>query len=521
MEVFINNITTENVSEFSKHLEKFCKENAQTMQFPELNKNNLREMLWNILMKKLADEKYSEIHEKCIETLRILSRDKTHLDDLITDERLELIVTKADLVNSTTSLNSNVTLEAVKLLCNLIYNSAGIQIQIAKVPWLANLIKRISIHNQTASYKMLLFDVRILFLVTALNVTSRNIIKNQLDGSKELTNLLKILSDKIRDGSKDIVDISCEILKTLFNLYIIVDESNEDEKQESIELIHILHKLLILKNFESRDELLSHVVNLLTVIPSSCYDVIISPVETKSKTTEVYENADMSAIYELIQFLDRQLVNQRNIVENVSPIVTALLKLSRSKRLIRKYTRQKVLPPLHKKDIMMRPEEGSTLRAKLCKLLTSPLTELRGLVAEFLFVLCKENVGRMIKYTGYGNAAGMFANKGLLNCKQPKTDYSSESEESDTEDYAKYKEAIDPVTGCYEQPKSNPFEGMSEERKEYEAMKLVNLINQLTNEGHVRPCTIGEDGKPKPVEHVLELQGGFKDKLNIHEDESG
>lgn len=40
---------------------------------------------------------------------------------------------------------------------------------------------------------------------------------------------------------------------------------------------------------------------------------------------------------------------------------------------------------------MNRPEEGTTLRAKLCKLLTSPITELRDLVAELLFVLCKEN----------------------------------------------------------------------------------------------------------------------------------
>ena len=44
----------------------------------------------------------------------------------------------------------------------------------------------------------------------------------------------------------------------------------------------------------------------------------------------------------------------------------------------------------------------------------------------------------MIKYTGYGNAAGMFANKGLLGSEQ--VVYSSESEDSDTEEYEKYKE---------------------------------------------------------------------------------
>ena len=46
----------------------------------------------------------------------------------------------------------------------------------------------------------------------------------------------------------------------------------------------------------------------------------------------------------------------------------------------------------------------------------------------------------MIKYAGYGNAAGMFANKGLLGPDKAKMDYSSESEDSETEEYEKYKD---------------------------------------------------------------------------------
>lgn len=46
----------------------------------------------------------------------------------------------------------------------------------------------------------------------------------------------------------------------------------------------------------------------------------------------------------------------------------------------------------------------------------------------------------MVKYTGYGNAAGMFAKKGLLGRSQVETGYSSESENSETEEYLKYKE---------------------------------------------------------------------------------
>lgn len=35
------------------------------------------------------------------------------------------------------------------------------------------------------------------------------------------------------------------------------------------------------------------------------------------------------------------------------------------------------------------------------------------------------------------------------------------------------------MTGKLEGEKSNPFEGMTEEQKEYEAMKLVGLMDKL------------------------------------------
>lgn len=78
--------------------------------------------------------------------------------------------------------------------------------------------------------------------------------------------------------------------------------------------------------------------------------------------------------------------------------------------------------------------------------MTVPDTDVKQLVADWLFVLCKENVGRLIKYTGYGNAAGLLANRGLMlgTCPSgPSTSrdaYSSESEDSETEEYARLKD---------------------------------------------------------------------------------
>jgi hypothetical protein len=48
----------------------------------------------------------------------------------------------------------------------------------------------------------------------------------------------------------------------------------------------------------------------------------------------------------------------------------------------------------------------------------------------------------MIKYTGYGNCAGLLANRGLM-CggqSQGQGDYSSDSEDSETEEYSNMAE---------------------------------------------------------------------------------
>lgn len=69
-------------------------------------------------------------------------------------------------------------------------------------------------------------------------------------------------------------------------------------------------------------------------------------------------------------------------------------------------------------------------------------------MADFLFVLCKENVNRLIKYTGYGNAAGLLASRGLMGV-QPQSigDYSSDDDDSETEEYSMDKAQIDPMIG--------------------------------------------------------------------------
>lgn len=75
--------------------------------------------------------------------------------------------------------------------------------------------------------------------------------------------------------------------------------------------------------------------------------------------------------------------------ECLSPIMSVLIECARNHRILRKFLRLQILPPL--KDTHRRPEEGNTIRNRLCKFLTSPYTQIKDLVAELLFILCKEN----------------------------------------------------------------------------------------------------------------------------------
>lgn len=71
------------------------------------------------------------------------------------------------------------------------------------------------------------------------------------------------------------------------------------------------------------------------------------------------------------------------------------------------------------------------------------------LLIQYLSLLCDWDivkihflVSRMIKYTGYGNCSGLLAQLGLLRLNETynKGEYSSDSEDSDTEEYTELKD---------------------------------------------------------------------------------
>lgn len=81
---------------------------------------------------------------------------------------------------------------------------------------------------------------------------------------------------------------------------------------------------------------------------------------------------------------------------------------------------------------------------------------------------------------------------------------------------------------------------MSDEQQEHEVMQLVSKMDKLTRylfgnpklmlfllkllyfrEGVIQPCKIGDDGRPKPIEHVLQLQEELMSHFNNIKNKDG
>uniref|UniRef100_A0A1L8DLZ5 Putative signaling protein ric-8/synembryn regulates neurotransmitter secretion n=1 Tax=Nyssomyia neivai TaxID=330878 RepID=A0A1L8DLZ5_9DIPT len=500
-------------------IRKFVDKNDQKFHFAELTTTGQWKILWESTFGYFDNPDAAPIHKDCLSVVRILSRDKTYLDQCITTEKFNCLLNAANIGPQNGVFTSRVVIEALKCLCNLVFNSKKCQEMCLSNTSTEGIIGRIRFPKENeVEYEIQYFDMKLLFLITALNPQVRKKVRDE--GMMYLMEKVQMIMKENQDCDAFFdkqVDLLGEILKVLFNLTVPSDGPipSEDEQDKHFRtLTGILRDLFMRRatSKEKQQDLWSNCVNLLTSVPTEYFT------ELTPECDEGFEGRDMSVIDTLLEFLRLRLETKQKVSaqnECLSPILTALVKCVRSSSCLRRYVRSQVLPPL--RDVRRRPEDGTELRNYLCRHLTTPALQVRDLVAELLFVMCKENVGRMIKYTGYGNAAGMFANRGLLGGHgNPGEGYSSDSEDSDTEEYKELQHGINPVLGCYEPKRPNIFEGMTEEQKEYEAMQLVSLMDKLQRQGIMQPGRIGPDGRPVPVDHILELQEELPQQQSDH-----
>uniref|UniRef100_A0A3Q3LXH2 Synembryn n=1 Tax=Mastacembelus armatus TaxID=205130 RepID=A0A3Q3LXH2_9TELE len=433
-----------------------------------------------------------------LHTLRILSRDKKVLSPLVTDSALLTLARLAGLATSEVSEEASdhdsdfydnviASVTEAKVLQSFVFLSLRL---------MCGLIECLSSSVSSSSPSVQFYELRLMFLITALRPELSTQLQKEGGVSILTAALESCLEVQWKNQNECVLDPAAapisleasqriiEILKTLFNITYSThrQEPSEDDAALYRHLVAILRLCLLRKCIlsEDTDELQGHTVNLLSALPLQCLNVLLTvPLEPSS---EQCEGVNMDCVHTLLVFMERRLESGDKIKEKLTPILNLLTESCRAHRETRHYIRKHILPPL--RDVSQRPEEGTTVKSRLIRLMTHLDTNLKHCAADLIFVLCKENVRRFVKYTGYGNAAGLLATRGLLGGQLTRTfssdaQYSSDSD-SDTEEYRQAKDRINPVTGRVEAEQPDPMEGMTEEEKEEEAKRLIMLFNKLS-----------------------------------------
>ncbi|XP_064169195.1 synembryn-A isoform X4 [Anguilla rostrata] len=515
-------------------LQAYNKEKSQCFTF-DTQEQEERERLGELVLGFLERDLQPSCQLACLETIRILSRDKRSLRPFTTRAAVLTLSRHAGIAPGDGPApevpDLDVTVEALKCLCNVVFSSAAAQAAGAELRLVCGLAERLKqCQERHWSHEVRFFDLRLTFLFTALRVDVRAQLAQELRGVGLLANALDATlglrwpntyevaragcgggggGEEDADGDDDAAALpplgrqeterAMEILKILFNVTFDTNRRKVDEEEAATyrHLGAILrHCLMSSAEGEDRtEEFHSHTVNLLGNLPLPCLDVLLIP-RVQQGSIE-YMGVNMDAVSMLLEFMERRLDRGNKLKETLLPSLNLLTESARIHRETRKFLRTKVLPPL--RDVKNRPEVGNALRNKLVRLMTHIDTDVKHCAAEFLFVLCKESVSRFIKYTGYGNAAGLLAARGLMRGGRDPGLY-SEDDDSDTEEYREAKHHINPVTGRVEDEQPNPMEGMTEEQKEYEAMKLVNMFDKLSRDHVIQPMKLGADGKMTSLE---------------------
>lgn len=293
----------------------------------------------------------------------------------------------------------------------MVFQSEKCQAMCLKNAAIEGIVKRLRTYkDHNVEYDLQFFDMKLLFIITGLNPNVRPKLRDDFHGLTYLVETLDLIMREHRTNqmylSQPSIDLSCEILKVLYNITYRSETTVATEEEEEIQfrrLAVVLHDMLLCKSFnkESQHELCSNIVNLLTNVPTACFSELVVSVHPTGnaattqavQTATVFDGQDVSVLEVMLNFLKTRLDSaksvQKTLTEMLSPVLMALLKCVKSVSVQRRYIRSVILPPL--KDVHERPEVGNTLRNQLCRLLTSVDSQIRDLVAELLFVLCKEN----------------------------------------------------------------------------------------------------------------------------------
>lgn len=200
----LENLGSQNETNAVKALQQFCSDNEKTFTFFHID-INLRKKFIDVIITELTTRDVG-LHFKrdALSALRILSRDKDGLGSLTSEKSSFVLLSLAELVlegsKATNSCSnavdqkttnekqenvddnlerviafSDVVIEALKCLCNVVYHSPVVRQHCFKYRCIEAIIARVKKWFDIArlNIDVKYFDLRFLFLLTALENTAR------------------------------------------------------------------------------------------------------------------------------------------------------------------------------------------------------------------------------------------------------------------------------------------------------------------------------------------------------------
>jgi hypothetical protein len=533
-------IESQNIIEFIKSLETFNETNEKQFKF-ETIPVELKNKFVSYLQELIEINSYEKI-DIILTSIRLMSREKSN--EILMNDRLILNRIK-HLIDD--NKNSKLVINALKCLTNIVFNSpAASKILLEEFDLCKCWIEKFLANENFVEQELLQRNTLILkciFVITAYNQSQIGVL-NDAKIMEFLTKFIDKLMSETPDMTLDVnqVDFLVECLKLMYNLTL-----NFNYADFSF-LANVLRDLLLFKTQDDSKKsiLIGNIVNLLTNInPPEAYSNLIIDLKNpqSSKTKKRFYKLNLRSVIMnedalfgnyfclplkvLVDYLNDSLKayfkdEDQIYLDHLQPIILALYFIARSNPISRKYLRAEILPPLKGEDIYRLPTEGTKTRNYLARLMTHTNLQVKRLSAQLIYTLCKENISRLIKYTGFGNAAGLIADLGLLANRPQNEDKNENSDDtdSDTEDYRKAKDQINHVKGCFDAKiNMNIFDGCTEEQKMFMVDQLMAKFDQLNTMGLIRPAVIDEaTGKPKAVEHILEFVDKNTTKTTKEED---
>lgn len=129
--------------------------------------------MWNNLFEILKTQT-NNIKMECLQVIRILSRDKTYLNETINDDQFDCLLEIASIGVQNQQHAPDIQTEALKILCNLVFQSPKCQELCLKNSAVEGILKRLrTCKDHYVEYNIKYFDMKLLFLITALTPNVR------------------------------------------------------------------------------------------------------------------------------------------------------------------------------------------------------------------------------------------------------------------------------------------------------------------------------------------------------------